>query len=94
VSGRSILDNALVAIEVVRYMKTKSRGKDKSVALKLDIGKAYDRINWSYLKDVMHKMGFSSKWISWITMCVEIVNYSVIVNKDIVGPIIPGRRLR
>lgn len=41
VSGRSILDNALmVAIEVMQYMKTKSRGKDKSVALKLDIKKS------------------------------------------------------
>jgi len=45
--GRSILDNALVAIEVVHYMKTKTKGKDKSVALKLDISKADDRIDWS-----------------------------------------------
>jgi hypothetical protein len=42
VPGRSILDNALVAIELVHYMKTKTKGKDKSVALKLDISKACD----------------------------------------------------
>jgi len=42
VSCRSILDNALVAIElVVHYMDTKKRGNEKSVALKLDISKAY-----------------------------------------------------
>jgi len=45
VPGRSILDNALVAIELVHYMKTKTKGKEKSVALKLDISKAYDRID-------------------------------------------------
>jgi len=94
VPGRSILVNALVAIELVHYMKTKTKGKEKSVALKLDISKAYDRIDWAYLKDVMNKMGFSGKWIQWIMMCVETVDYSVILNKEIVGPIIPGRGLR
>jgi len=58
VPGRSILDNALVAIELVHYMKTKKRGNEKSVALKLDISKVYDMIEWSYLRDVMCKMGF------------------------------------
>jgi hypothetical protein len=94
VPGRSILDNALVAIELVHHMKTKTRIKERSVALKLDISKAYDRIDWAYLKDVMIKMGFSNRWIDWIMMCVKTVDYSVIVNKDMVGPIIPGRGLR
>jgi len=94
VPGRSIMDNALVAIELVHYMKTKTKGKEKSVVLKLDISKAYDRIDWSYLKDVMSKMGFSEKWIQWIMLCVETVDYSVIMNNEKVGPIIPGRGLR
>jgi len=75
-------------------MKTKTRVNERSVALKLDISKAYDRIDWSYLKNVMIKMGFSNSWIDWIMMCVERVDYSVIVNKDMVVPIIPGRGLR
>ena len=87
------MDNYLVAIKLVHYMKTKTKGNDRSVALKLDISKAYDRMDWSYLKDLMYKMGFSRKWIQWIMMCVEIVDYSVIVNKEMVGPIIPGRGL-
>jgi len=94
VPGRSILENALVGIELVNYMKTKTKGKEKSVTLKLDINKAYDKIDWSYLKDVMYKMRFSRKWILWIMMCAETVDYSVIMNKEMVGPIIPGRGLR
>ncbi|WJX67479.1 hypothetical protein P8452_51944 [Trifolium repens] len=58
VPGRSILDNAMVAIELVHYMKSKTKGKMGNVALKLDISKAYDRIDWDYLKEVMIKMGF------------------------------------
>jgi len=64
VPGRSILNNVLVAIEVVHYMKIKSRGKDKSVALKLDISKAYNRIDWFYLKYVIGKMGFCDKGLA------------------------------
>ena len=59
--------------------------------LSLDISKAYDKIDWLYLKEVMLKMGFDSKWVRWIMMCVETVDYSVIVNNELVGPIIPGR---
>jgi hypothetical protein len=42
----------------------------------------------------MLKMGFSNQLISWIMMCVETVDYNVIVNDNVVGPITPGRGLR
>jgi hypothetical protein len=42
----------------------------------------------------MIKMGFSRKWIQWIMMCVDTVDYFVILNNEKVGPIIPGRGLR
>lgn len=94
VPGRSILDNALAAIEIVHYMQCKTKGKEGDVALKLDISKAYDRIDWDYLRSIMGKMGFCSKWSEWIMMCVESVDYSVILNGEKIGPIIPGRGLR
>jgi len=90
----SILDNAMISIEVVHHMKVGKRVRDKNVALKLDISKAYDRIDWFYLKEVMLKMGFDSKWVRWIMMCVETIDYSVIANNELVGSIIPGRGLR
>ncbi|MCI21014.1 RNA-directed DNA polymerase (Reverse transcriptase), partial [Trifolium medium] len=49
----SILDNAMAAIELVHFMKSKTRGRRGEVALKLDISKAYDRIDWEYLHDIM-----------------------------------------
>jgi hypothetical protein len=84
----------MAAIEIIHYMKAKTRGKKGEVALKLDISKAYDRIDWEYLKDMMAKMGFCQKWIRWIMLCVETVDYSIIVNGHMVGPVVPGRGLR
>ncbi|GAU39464.1 hypothetical protein TSUD_158950 [Trifolium subterraneum] len=94
VPGRYILDNAMAAIEIIHFMKSKTRGKKGEAALKLDISKVYDRMDWMFLKDMMLKMGFSQKWIDWIMLCVETVDYSVIVNGQKVGPIVPGRGLR
>jgi len=94
VLGRSILDNAMAAIEIIHHMKLKVKGNVGEVALKLDISKAYDIIDWSYLQGVMVKMGFANQWIKWIMMCVETVDYSVLVNGNSADPIIPGRGLR
>ena len=94
VPRRSILDNALVAFEVVHYMKAKTKGTQGDVALKLDISKAYDRIDWDYLREIMLKMGFTSRWVQWMMLCVETVDYTVLVNGTQVGPIVPRRGLR
>ncbi|XP_058784657.1 uncharacterized protein LOC131659487 [Vicia villosa] len=94
VPGRSILDNAMAAIEVVHHMKTKPKGKVGEIALKLDISKAYDRIDRKYLEDILTTMGFCHKWVKWIMLCVGTMEYSVSVNGNMVGPIVPGRGLR
>ena len=56
-------------------MKAKTKGKNGDVALKLDLSKAYDKIDWDYLKDVLATFGFIQKWIGWIMLCMETVDY-------------------
>jgi hypothetical protein len=90
VEGRSIIDNALIAIEIIHMLKRKSRGTKGELALKIDISKAYDRVEWSFLKVVLVRMGFSDTWVQWMMLCVSSVNYSALVNYEKVGPIHPG----
>ena len=75
--GRQILDASLIANEVIDSMLKK---KEKGVLCKLDIEKAYDKINWNFLTVVLGKMGFKEKWLGWIKWCISIVSFSVMLN--------------
>jgi hypothetical protein len=84
----------MIAMETIHHMKCKVKGKVGEVALKIDISKAYDRVKWQYLMKIMYKMGFCDKWVKWIQMCLGSIQYSVMVNGESVGPIMPERGLR
>ncbi|GAU33827.1 hypothetical protein TSUD_221650 [Trifolium subterraneum] len=71
VEGRSILDNALIATEVIHALKRKTQGRRRELTLKIDISKTYDKVDWGFLRGVMTKMGFTDVWIRWVMMCVK-----------------------
>lgn len=94
VEGRLLTDNALIAFEINHYIKRKTQGKNGVVGLKLDVSKAYDRLEWNFLEHMLCKFGFSELWISRVMMCVKSVTYSFIHNSTIFGNVQPGRGLR
>ena len=87
------MDNVLVAFEIIHHMKRKSKGKKGDVAFKFDINKAYDKIDGGFLKRIMLKLGFDSRWVDVMMLCVSTIRYNVLVNGMEVGPIVPKRGL-
>ena len=65
--GRQILDVALIANEVVDSML---RRNDGGFVCKLDIEKAYDHLNWEFVLEVMSRMSFAQRGLTWIAWCM------------------------
>lgn len=85
VTGRIISDNAVIGFECIHTLNNKRSVKEGVAPLKLDMFKAYDKVEWSYLRKVMEKIGFCDQWISLIMQCVESVGFSILIHgKD--GP--------
>ena len=93
VSERLITDNVLVAFELMHYMDHKKGGKDGLMAVKLNMSKAYDRVEWDFIEKVMRRMGFHERWIGWMMKCITTVTYSILINGEAHGRIYPTRGL-
>ncbi|XP_075663011.1 uncharacterized protein LOC142632511 [Castanea sativa] len=93
-AGRVITDNVLMAFETLHYMKNHQSGKSGFMALKLDMNKAYDRVEWLYLEKIMRKMGFDEKWVALMMECTTSVSYSILINGVPTDVIHPSRGIR
>lgn len=72
VPERIIQDNILLAHEVFNSFIIKS-GSKGWLAIKLDMKKAYDRLERSYVLVIRRKLGFHQRWIDWIEQCISTV---------------------
>ena len=61
VPNRLITDNTTVAFKVLHKMRNKRTGKKGQMAIKLDISKAYDRVEWAFLQQIMLKLGINGR---------------------------------
>lgn len=79
VPGQTIQENVILGQEILHSMKAKSGRKGWS-ALKIDIEKAYDRMEWRFLLKVLRCFGFSERWVGLVEQCISTVSYLIMLN--------------
>ncbi|KAB2600004.1 hypothetical protein D8674_010275 [Pyrus ussuriensis x Pyrus communis] len=94
VAGRQIQDCIGIAHEMFHYLKGRKARNKFEMGIKLDMQKAYDRVEWDFLDAVMERMGFSSRWRALINGCISSVNFAVLVNGQAGKTFAPSRGLR
>nr|XP_023887012.1 uncharacterized protein LOC111999127 [Quercus suber] len=80
--------------ELMHYLDNKRDGEDCYMAIKLDMSKAYDRLECGFIEQVRKKLGFHDSWICLIMRCITSISYSLLINGEAYGNIMPSRGLR
>ena len=88
-----IAENQVIIQELLHGFKTQ-RPKAGLMAIKLDLQKAYNRVNQSFIKSVLLHLGFNNTFTSWIFVCISSVTFKIMVNGGKSESFIPSRRLR
>lgn len=94
IPGRMLTDNVMIAFEYFHKIQHNKMTLNTYCVYKLDVAKAYDRVDWGFLKGVLFIYGFNKKWTQWIMICVQSVRYSVKYNGELLERFKPTRGLR
>jgi hypothetical protein len=79
IKGRRIHDAIGAAHECIHSIKQKNL---KALILKIDLKKAFDSIDWSYLRLILLSAGFGENFTNWILACVTSANFAVLINGE------------
>ncbi|XP_062103941.1 uncharacterized protein LOC133815070 [Humulus lupulus] len=83
IQGRSIAHNVLICQDIIKNYRRSSISP--RCAIKVDISKAYDTIDWRFIEDLLKALCFPSRFIGWIMTCISKTSYSLIMNGRIQG---------
>jgi hypothetical protein len=91
VRGRNIHDNFILVQQMVKSLY---RTKEAHILFKLDISKAFDSVSWSFLLEVLHRLGFGQRWRDLICLILSTSSSQVLVNAEPGDNIVHRRGLR
>ena len=91
VEGRKILNSIIQAHEVVHSLTSNMKA---GMIMQLDIAKAYDKLNWTYIRKILIAFGFDHNWVRWVMVVVTSSSFSILVNGSLSETFIPSRGLR
>ena len=64
------------------------------MVVKLDISKAYDRVEWNFLRQMMIRLGFDERWVDLAMETVRTTMYSILINGESKGFVQPSSGIK
>ncbi|KAH9772083.1 reverse transcriptase domain-containing protein [Citrus sinensis] len=90
IPGRHITENIIIAQEVVHYMRRKL-GKKGLMAIKIDLEKAYDRLNWNFIHETLMELALPFDLVHLIMECITSTRMNILWNGELTGDFSPSR---
>lgn len=91
--GRQIIDNIILSGECIKTLQSKAK-KPKRCTLKLDMSKAFNRIEWHYIINIPKALEFCDKWCQLINWCISSTSIYVSINDQHFDSTKPSRGIR
>lgn len=91
--NRDIHDNILVGHEIPSLCSKISSKKDY-MTIKLDMKKAYDRVDWDFIRKCFTCLDFCDKWTNWVMQCTTTITFEVVMNRQTTSLIYPKQGIR
>ncbi|XP_039007604.1 uncharacterized protein LOC120135412 [Hibiscus syriacus] len=92
IRGRNIIDNSLLAQEMVKGYGRKVISPRCS--MKIDLHKAFDSLHWGFILSILRALQFPNIFIDWIVICFTQARYSISFNGSLTGYFKGARGLR
>jgi hypothetical protein len=93
IAGRHISSNVILTQEIIHSFKLKS-WTSQAFLLKIDLAKAFDRLEWSFISQALTRIGFSPHFINLIYTCISTPSLSILINHEPTPFFYPHRGLR
>ena len=93
VPSRKGIDNVVIAQELF-FALDRIKGKEGYMAIKVDLEKAYDRLEWSFIHQVLIAFRFPQNLIKLIMSCITSSKVSILFNGSALDPFAPSRGIR
>jgi hypothetical protein len=93
IAGRHISSNVILTQEIIHSFMLKS-WTPQAFLLKIDLAKAFDRLEWSFITQSLQRLGFNSHFINLIHTCISTSSLSILVNQQPTSYFYPQRGLR
>lgn len=91
--GRKGVDNAIIVQEIIHTMG-KAKGNARYIAIKIDLKKAYDKPEWSFIKSMLSRYNFLDNLIELVMSCISSVSTSILFNRGSLEPFCPTRGIQ